>query len=180
MLKGKKKKVVAAQRAGSEARKMKAHSGFYQMLLDLHRNCLQQHGVDLVDHIVARAGSNLHWSNSCAREKCLTAVILTLAQLLGNDVTKRVVFTGHSMGAALAAMVAYQAVSRYPAFRMRLYLVLLGSPRFARRSFCAWLNTELRNRILQYALPSNHASVQQFFGTWEQPILMPLLCPASR
>ncbi len=70
----------------------------------------------------------------------------------GSDQTKRVVFTGHSMGAAIAAMVAYQAVVRYPVFRMRLYLVLLGSPRFARRTFTAWLNSELRYRILQCAL----------------------------
>lgn len=55
-------------------------------------------------------------------------------------------------------MVAYQAVVRYPVFRMRLYLVLLGSPRFARRTFTAWLNSELRYRILQCALPPSPLS----------------------
>jgi hypothetical protein len=60
---------------------MKAHSGFYHILLvcalpprelpptltthvpppppqEMHRQCLVEHGVDLVDHIVARAGMN--------------------------------------------------------------------------------------------------------------------------
>jgi hypothetical protein len=83
------------------------------------------------------------------------------------------------MGAAIAAMVAYQAVVRYPVFRMRLYLVLLGSPRFARRTFTAWLNSELRYRILQCAPslspppPHNHHHI--IFFTWASHLALTAL-----
>ncbi|ELR25727.1 lipase [Acanthamoeba castellanii str. Neff] len=140
-LKGKKNKIVSAKGGGSETRKMKLTPASTTSSWQ----CLVEHGVDLVDHIVARAGS---------------------------DQTKRVVFTGHSMGAAIAAMVAYQAVVRYPVFRMRLYLVLLGSPRFARRTFTAWLNSELRYRILHITLAGDQVPksppVPPFFG-WYTP-----------
>ena len=55
-----------------------------------------------------------------------------------------------SMGAALAALTAYGLVNRYPHFKDRLYIIFLGSPRFARKKFANWLNSELTGRIMQY------------------------------
>ncbi len=57
------------------------------------------------------------------------------------------------MGAALAAMAAFQIVCRYPLFKNRLYLIQFGAPRYARKRFAEWLNTQLEGRIIQYSVP---------------------------
>jgi len=107
------------------------------------------HKKDLVDHIIDRCGTgpsthaSYHYTGSLG-----PMVPLRCADK--QDVSKRIVFTGHSMGAALAAMTAYQLVMREPTYKNRLYLVLMGAPRFARSNFCDWLHTELRHRILQF------------------------------
>jgi hypothetical protein len=126
-------------------KKMKIHSGFWHILQEINRGCLMQHGRDLVEQIAFRAGG---------------------------DMTKRVIFTGHSMGACLAAATAYQLIQRYPGFKLRLYLVLFGSPRWARKPFYKWLNKNLRNRIMNIILTGDSTVKSPpsppFFG-WYAP-----------
>lgn len=55
------------------------------MYKDINQGCLAQYDRDVVDQIVHRAGE---------------------------DSSKRIILTGHSMGAALAALAAYGLVTR--------------------------------------------------------------------
>eukprot|EP00005_Dracoamoeba_jomungandri_P005406 CAMPEP_0174256182 /NCGR_PEP_ID=MMETSP0439-20130205/5444_1 /TAXON_ID=0 /ORGANISM="Stereomyxa ramosa, Strain Chinc5" /LENGTH=1467 /DNA_ID=CAMNT_0015338689 /DNA_START=187 /DNA_END=4587 /DNA_ORIENTATION=+ len=125
--------------------KAKVHRGFYKVSQSIHKGCLQQHGRDLVDHIVHRASPNKE---------------------------KRIVFTGHSMGAALAAITAYQLITRYPAFKDRLFIIQFGSPKYARKAFYHWLNDNLQDHLLHIWLEGDNTPNQPksppFFG-WYLP-----------
>jgi len=139
------KLVAPTETLTQEMREHKVHSGFWQIHQSIHRGCLLAHGRDLVEEIVHRAG---------------------------RDVTKRVVVTGHSMGAALAAVTAYQLANRYPQFKMRLYVVQLGAPKYARKLFSDWLTQELRGRLINIVLegdPTPKAPRSPPFFGWYTP-----------
>lgn len=99
-------------------------------------------GLDLAEYIVGKAGKErmipLH---SLLRIYSITQT--------GPDPSKRVVFTGHSMGACLSAVLAYQIIMRYPEFAKRLLLIQFGSPNYARDKFTQWCNLTLKSRIIQ-------------------------------
>ena len=54
------------------------------------------------------------------------------------------------MGACLTCIAAYQLVKRYPELKEKICIINLGSPLFARKGFCDWIedNIEVLNICL--------------------------------
>lgn len=127
-----------------DPRGFKVHSGFWRMLKQINAGCIKRHGVDLVQHICTRAGI---------------------------DPSRRIIFTGHSMGGALAAYEAFRLVTRYPHLKQRLFVVIMGAPKFCRYVFAKWFEKEMEGRIIHIVLdgdPTPKLPPRPFFG-WYCP-----------
>ena len=99
----------------------------------------------------ARTWSGRIYSRQSGYVLCIESNIgIHLFPYIGPDGRKRVVFTGHSMGACLSSVLAYQIIKRYPEFSERLLLIQFGSPNYARSKFTDWMNLNLKSRIIQY------------------------------
>lgn len=64
---------------------------------------------------------------------------------------RRIIFTGHSMGSALACVTAYRIMERYPNdpdLKGNIYVITFGSPKFARKKFTEWIETNLPNNFI--------------------------------
>jgi len=107
------------------------HRGFLNVYQALQKGCLKQHGVDFEEHIVRNF-----------RE---------LQQRYPNVENRRIVFTGHSMGAAFACFAAYRIICRYSADSALcdgIHLILFGAPKFANLPFASWVNSVLGSRLI--------------------------------
>ncbi|MDP2438525.1 MAG: hypothetical protein Q8P67_22505 [archaeon] len=102
----------------------KCHRGFWRVWSSIFRGCIAQHGMDPIDKIYR-----------------------SLQQEGG-----RIILTGHSMGACLTCIAAYQLVFRYPHLAPSIYVLNYGAPLFARKGFNAWLEQILSNRIINICL----------------------------
>ena len=102
-----------------------------------------------MDHIVHRVGMTL--TTCFALLPPFHHLISFFLTFQGDNPDKRIVLTGHSMGAALCAMTAYQLIHRYPYLRPRIIIVQFGSPKYGRKKFVQWLNTHLPKQIIRFA-----------------------------
>ena len=56
----------------------------------------------------------------------------------------RIVLVGHSMGACLTCIAAYQLWCRDPSLKSKIVIVNLGSPLFARKGFNDWIEGNIK------------------------------------
>ena len=103
---------------------MQCHGGFYDIWQRINKGCWDQYEMDFADLVYHR------WSEE-------------------KDKTKRgrIVLVGHSMGACLASIAAYQLINRYPETQTSILVITLGAPLFARKGFNDWIesNVEVLN-----------------------------------
>ena len=108
---------------GIHSHGMACHGGFYEIWEKIKRGSLSQHQMDTVAYIYSK------WKR---------------------HPSGRIILVGHSMGACLTCIAAYQLVNRHPELKEKIFIVNLGSPLFARKGFCEWIdeNIEVLNVCL--------------------------------
>lgn len=101
---------------------IRCHRGFYRIWKQIRAGCLAAHGCDMIDRIVS--------------------------MLDPSKPESRIVLVGHSMGACLTAVAAYQLIQRYPELAPRIFIVNFGAPLYARKGFSDWIEQNLQHRVI--------------------------------
>ena len=87
-----------------------------------------------------------------------------LSDMIGLDPNKPIIIAGHSLGGALATLLAYDAMRWFPGAARRMLLVTYGSPRVGDKRWAAGFDGEARGCGLPHYRLVNGADVVPKLG----------------